>query len=69
MAEHERLRSRARRYRDLATTFVDPHTVQVLREAADDYDRRAGEIERAQRQVAADPIATTELRSAMPKAR
>ena len=45
MAEPEDLRSRARRYRDLATTFVDPRTVQILLDAAHEYDRRAGELE------------------------
>ena len=41
MLEPETLRDRARRYREMASTFTDERTINALLQAAADYERQA----------------------------
>jgi hypothetical protein len=46
MTKSEELRAAAQRYREIGKRITDPRTIDALAELAQEYDRRADEMER-----------------------
>jgi hypothetical protein len=46
MTKSEELRAAAQRYREIGKRITDPRTIDALAELAQEYDRKADEMER-----------------------